>query len=383
MPSLILGISSSIAAIKVPEIIRGLQGWDIQCIQTAGSKKFVTPEVLAALTGRKSLSSFEDDSGTVHITTARFSPVALIAPASANCLAKLALGIADSLFYTEMLAFQGRLIVAPAMNPSMWNHPAIQAHVETLKRRGVEIISPVSGEMICREIGVGKMATVQTILNSLLNRGSDKNTHPQPKILLNYGATRSYLDPVRFLTNGSTGQMGRALIQAFQENGSQVTSICAGLNDKEASHHVVTNPQMEEVLRKNFPSHDWFIGAAAICDYEVENYSKEKDPKKDHTHFELKRSRDLIAGLPRHSGSKIIGFCLDSLHGQALLERGKEKLLRKNLDAIVANPLETMGSTEHQGFVIFKDGSHIVLNTRSKEESARSIVKALLEKWKS
>ena len=341
----IVGITGGIAAYKTPELIRLLkkQGADVRVVLSQGAKSFVTPLTLQAVSGHRVYSELLDcdfEAAMGHIELARWAQGILIAPLSANRLASLAMGMADDLLTTLCLASKAPMWIAPAMNQAMWHHPATQAHLETLKSRNVQILGPDWGEQACGDVGLGRMLEPQDILSQLL---TPANSFWQGKrVLITAGPTQEAIDPVRFLSNKSSGKMGFALAKAAASLGAQVTLI-TGPVSLEAPHHVQTirvtsaNEMLQAVLEKA-PQAQLFISAAAVADFCVASVADQKIKKNstnDTWALALVANPDILATVKRENPSLFcVGFAAETEHWE---ENAKKKLIAKQLDLIAVN----------------------------------------------
>lgn len=349
--NILLGISGSIAAFKTCDIVRYLRECEanVRVVLTDSAQKFVTPLTLETLSEQPVLSSiFEDAHGTHHIDAARWADVALIAPATANIIAKMAQGLADDLLSTELLAFTGPVLVAPAMNPAMYAHPAVQANVRTLLSRDVRLLGPAHGETACGEEGPGRMLEPEQVVEGLA-RSFDAPQNSK-RVLITLGPTQSKLDPVRFISNRSSGLMGAALCWSALRQGYQVTAICGPTDAPLPSDidvvRVTTAAEMAEATQRLWPSHDIFIGAAAVLDWDVKDPKTQKIKKASGLpHVEFATNADILANVSRakRGGQFVLGFAAET---ENVVEHAREKLEAKKCDAVFANDV----AATDQGF---------------------------------
>jgi phosphopantothenoylcysteine decarboxylase/phosphopantothenate--cysteine ligase len=344
----LIGITGGIAAYKTPELIRLLkkQGADLRVVLSRGAKSFVTPLTLQAVAGHPVYSELMDsdfEAAMGHIELARWAEGILIAPLSANRLAALALGFADDLLTTLCLASTAPIWVAPAMNQKMWEHPATEQHIQTLKNRGVHILGPDIGEQACGEFGPGRMLEPEAIVSAL-------QLHTQPvtqhldglKILISAGPTREAIDPVRFLSNRSSGKMGFALAMAAQKLGAQVTLVTGPVELNTPAHvkriNVTSAHEMYTAIMAQVKNADIFIGAAAVADFAVENYSAQKIKKSAHPEslqLHLVANPDILGQVAKLSDKPFcVGFAAETEH---LESNAKQKLKEKQIDLIALN----------------------------------------------
>jgi phosphopantothenoylcysteine decarboxylase/phosphopantothenate--cysteine ligase len=348
----LLGISGSIAAFKACDIIRHLKacGAEVRVVLTDSATRFVTPVTLETLSEEPVFTSLwnEGGQGTHHIDAARWADIALIAPATANTIAKMAQGLADDLLSTELLAFRGPVIVAPAMNPVMFAHPAVQANLKLLRERGVTISGPAHGVTSCGEEGEGRMIEPERLVEEVARAfyAPSNGKH----LLVTLGPTRSALDPVRYLTNRSSGLMGAAIAWAARRAGYRVTAVAgpcdAPLPSDVAIHRVQTAGEMLARAEPAFESADLFVAAAAVLDWEVKTPSRQKLKKEQGAPtIAFERSPDVLATLSarKRPGQFILGFAAET---ENPVQEGTQKRLRKNCDALFANDV----SISSQGF---------------------------------
>lgn len=396
---ILLGITGSIAAFKACDIVRFLRncGAQVRVVLTPGAENFVTKVTLETLSGYRVLTGFWDAShdgiGTHHIDTARWGDLVLIAPCTANFIAKMAQGMADDLLSTELLAFRGPVLVAPAMNPTMYAHPAVQHNVRLLEERGVTLLGPAKGNTSCGEDGIGRMLEPSEIVEQVAAAfyAPPNNRH----LVITLGPTQSAIDPVRFLTNRSSGLMGTALCWAAVQAGYRVTAICGPISD----HVQAQLPASVEVIRvqtarqmsdaaiqlwkkdKNSGA-DVFIATAAVLDWEIQNPATSK-LKKDQgpPALELTKSPDVLALVSSSKTDRqfVLGFAAET---ESPVENALGKLRKKGCDAIFANDV----SHSDQGFEsAFNSGWWITptetlqFEKSTKQELARSIISLVLK----
>src|SRR5450756_1175593 len=349
-----LGVSGGIAAYKAAEIVRLLQdrGVRVQVIMTAAAQEFVRPLTFAALSGEKVItgmfgSAAEQpnlDSAVEHISVAQSIDALLVAPATAEVLAKFAQGIANDFLSTLYLATTAPVVVAPAMNVNMWEHPATQANLEILRRRGVTIVEPDSGYLACGMIGAGRLAEPEQIVAATLERLGVAQDLAGETVLITAGPTHEPIDPVRYLSNRSSGRMGYALAEAALRRGAKVVLVSGptALQPPSAAEtiFVETAQQMRTAVLDRWEPASFIIMAAAVADYHVKNISPEKIKRKAALELQLEPNPDILADLGslRHATGKrlpvLIGFAAET---ENLLENARSKLTRKRVDAIVLN----------------------------------------------
>jgi phosphopantothenoylcysteine decarboxylase / phosphopantothenate---cysteine ligase len=343
-----LGVSGGIACYKAAEIVRRLQDRDVDVtvLMTKTATQFVTPLTFRALSGQKvyvdlfegphSGSDFEG--AFDHILVAQSIDLFLIAPATADCIARLAAGIADDFLTTFHLAVTAPVIVAPAMNTRMWDHPSVQANLHTLMNRGVHVIQPEVGQMACRTYGPGRLAPVEEIVGyvvGILNRHRDFEGR---KVLVTAGPTVEDIDPVRYISNRSSGKMGYAIAQAARDRGANVVLV-SGPSELQfpSMIRVRTTEEMHRAVLENSVDADVVIKAAAPLDYRPKTVALQKIKKtKGDLTLHLEPTTDILSELGQHKNGKVlVGFAAET---ENHVQHGLEKLKGKNLDLIVVNP---------------------------------------------
>ena len=344
-----LGVSGGIACYKSAEILRRLQdrGVDVTVLMTRGATQFVTPLTFRALSGNKVYvdifegqhSGGEFEGAVDHILVAQSTDLLLIAPATADCIARLAAGLADDFLTTFHLAVTAPVVVAPAMNTRMWDHPSVQTNLRTLRSRGVHIIDPEVGQMACRTYGPGRLAPVEEIVDfvmTMLNRRRDLEGR---KVLVTAGPTVEDIDPVRYISNRSSGKMGYALAEAARNRGAQVVLV-SGPTELQFPNtvHVRTTDEMRRAVFDNASDADVVIKAAAPLDFRPKSIAAQKIKKKDAAlTLELEPTKDILKELGMTKNGKIlVGFAAET---ENHVQNGLEKLKAKNLDLIVVNPV--------------------------------------------
>lgn len=345
MPNLVLGVSGSIAAYRAADLARDLMraGFTVRVCLTDAAQKFVTPILFETLTGQPCLIEAFDEperGRMAHLDWARQADLLLLAPASANTINKIANGIADDMLSTIALAFEGPMLVAPAMNPAMYLHPETQASMAKLAARATTIIEPIEGDVVAGEHGQGKLALNGQIIDACLAIQSLSSVLHGKKVLITSGPTQEPIDDVRYITNRSSGKMGSALAQAALLMEAEVT-IVAGPSSvvyprNALKIHVRTAEQMLQACLKEVGDADLVIGAAAVADYRIENSVAGKIRRSsDKLNLELVPNPDIIAELAK-SGKRTVGFAAEP---SVSLEIAQEKLARKGLFAIAHNDI--------------------------------------------
>lgn len=352
-----LGICGGIAAYKAAEVLRGLQkaGCVVRVAMTARACEFVQPLTFRALSGAHVIvDDYAPDNPDpiAHITFSQTVELLIVAPATANTIAKFANGVADDFLTSTYLASTAPVLIAPAMNTSMWEHPATQRNVERLKADGVFFVEPDDGEMACGTIGPGRLSEPERIVAAALEilkntNGEVRQDLAGEKLLITVGATREALDPVRFLSNNSSGRMGFAVAQAARDRGAEV-SVIVGSTTAEVPTGVTiirtfSAAEMHAAVMSELPEATIFVGAAAVADYRPAQSAKQKIKKADaEITIKLERTPDILSDVAAMNRDEllVIGFAAET---ENVLANAREKLVRKNLDAIVANDVTREG----------------------------------------
>jgi phosphopantothenoylcysteine decarboxylase/phosphopantothenate--cysteine ligase len=353
-----VGVSGGIAAYKAAELVRALQrqALEVHVVMTAAACKFIQPLTFEALTGHKVITSLWDEweagqatteqNGIEHIGEAQWADALVVAPATANILAKFAHGIADDFLSTLYLATAAPVLVAPAMNVNMWEHPATQANLEILRTRGVRVVEPGTGELACGMVGAGRMAEPDAIADAVLSALGRRHDLAGEILLVTAGGTREALDPVRFLGNRSSGKMGYALAEAAQSRGAKVVLISGPSALYPPTHcelvKVTTAEQMREAVLERMAEATLIVKAAAVADYRPVKVSEQKLKRSGPITLELAPTEDILAEVVRRRrpGQLIVGFAAET---ENRMENGRAKLLRKGADAIVVNDVTGEG----------------------------------------
>jgi len=394
---ILLGITGGIGAYKSAELVRLLREMDfeVKVIMTSAAKQFIAPLTLQALSGfpvYDSLWTSSADNGMPHIELAKWAELILIAPATADCIARLAHGLADDLLTTVCLASKATLTVAPAMNQAMWHHSATQTNVRLLKERGVILLGPESGLQACGDQGIGRMQEPEIIIKSLQHIFKPSSLSLNNlSIMITAGPTHEAIDPVRYISNHSSGKMGYALAQAAQEAGANVILI-SGPTQLSCPNgvkriNVTSAEDMRAAVMNDINSIDIFIGAAAVGDYRTEatQINKIKKTGKENTLIlKLIENPDIlaqVADLNSNDSIKknifVVGFCAET---ENVLEYAQQKKLQKKLDMIVANPINKGNSgfysDDNQGWII-SDEKLVELPLMSKQSMAKNILEMI------
>ena len=386
--TVLLGVTGGIAAYKAAALASALvkQHAAVEVVMTEHATKFITPLTFEQLTGRRTMVDTFDRNFShqvEHISLAQRTDLVLIAPATANVCAKLAHGLADDMLTTTVLACKCPKLIAPAMNTNMYENPVTQDNLETLRRYGWDVIEPASGRLACGAVGAGKMPEPEDLLQYVLRELALPHDLTGKRVLVTAGPTRESLDPVRYLTNHSSGKMGYAIAKMAMLRGAQVTLVSGPTNIAPPPFVDVVNissaQDMFEAVAQHCESADFIFKAAAVADYTPADYCDNKIKKKDgDMAIPLKRTQDILKhlGEHRHQGQVICGFSMET---ENMLENSRAKLVKKNVDMICANNLKVAGA----GFGV--DTNIITLITRdtvtelpllSKEEAACAILDA-------
>lgn len=390
-----VGVSGGIAAYKAAELVRALQqqALDVHVVMTESAQQFVQPVTFAALSGHKVITSLwtlpdvPDDnlsSAIEHIDAAQSTDALIVAPATANILAKFANGIADDFLTTLYLATTAPVILAPAMNVNMWQHPATRQNIETLTARNVLVVPPGNGHLACGMTGSGRLAEIPAIVDAVLGVLHHRNDLSGETVLITAGGTREALDPVRFLGNRSSGKMGYALAEAAERRGARVilvsapTALRPPLNCEIVP--VVTTEEMRREVMNRVDQASIVIKAAAVADYRPVSPSDQKMKRVGPLTLELEPTEDILSEVVarRHPGQLIVGFAAET---QNAVAHGRDKLLRKGADAIVLNDVsrEGIGFDSDRNAVTFLTAqTSLDLPEMSKRDLADRILEEIL-----
>lgn len=394
-----LGVAGGIAAYKAIEVLRLLQksGCEVQIAMTKHATEFIQPLTFRALTEKAVIVDDyapENPDPIAHINFSQNIDLLLIVPATANILAKFANGIADDFLSSTYLASNAPVLVAPAMNVTMWNHPAMQRNIERLKSDGVHFVEPVSGELACKTVGTGKLEDVENIarqalelLNSKFEIQNSKLDLKDENILITVGGTREAIDPVRFISNHSSGKMGFAVAEAARKRGANVTVVC-GVTSVEPPENVevikaVSAEEMFQAVMKNLADKTVFIGAAAVADYRPKNIEdfKIKKTNQDFLTLELEKTSDILSTVSKNRGENllVVGFAAET---NDVVGYAKSKMEKKNLDLVVANDITKKGAgfnTDTNIATIITKDSETNLPLMSKRELADKILDEVIK----
>lgn len=389
--TVVLGVTGSIAAYKMANVASMLVKLhaDVHVIMTENACQFITPVTFETLTGNKCMVDTFDRNfqfHVAHISIAKKADVLLVAPASANVIGKLANGIADDMLTTTAMACTCQKIVAPAMNTNMYHNPILQDNLKKLGGYGFTVIAPEKGLLACRDIGDGKMPSEDVLVGHILREIAHEKDLAGMKVIVTAGPTQESVDPVRYITNHSTGKMGYELAKAAMLRGAEVTLV-SGVTNLEPPMfvdyvQVKSAGDMFEAMKSRFLDNDIIIKAAAVADYKPKSYSDEKTKKKDgEMSIELDRTQDILKYLGEHrrEGQFYCGFSMET---QNMLENSRVKLDKKNIDMVVANNLKIAGSgfgTDTNVVTMISKEEEIQLELLSKAEVAHKILDEILK----
>jgi phosphopantothenoylcysteine decarboxylase/phosphopantothenate--cysteine ligase len=385
---IVLGITGGIAAYKCAELVRRLKdaGCEVKVVMTESAKHFITPLTMQAVSGETVSDSLLDPSAEAsmgHIEFAKWADLILVAPATCNIIAKMAAGIADDLLTTLLLATPAKVAVAPAMNQQMYAHAATQANLATLKARNVLIWGPGKGEQACGDIGAGRMLEPHELV-ALCTAKEQPQLLAGKTITITAGPTREPLDPVRFISNHSSGKMGYALAEAALQFGAKVNLISGPVTIKAPTGvNLINIESAEELLTESLtyaPQSDAFIGCAAVADYRAANIATQKMKKQgDELTLTLTKNPDVIAAIANLTQNRpyTVGFAAET---QNVESYAKGKLQNKNLDMICANDVSKSGlgfNSDHNALTLYWHNEQLELPTTSKVEIARKVIEQL------
>lgn len=387
---IVLGVTGSIAAYKIASLASMLkkQEADVTVIMTQNAANFINPITFETLTGNKCLINTFDRNfqySVEHVSLAKQTDAFLIAPASANVIAKAAHGIADDMLTTTLLACECPKMIAPAMNTRMYQNPIVQDNLKILESYGMEVITPATGYLACGDTGEGKMPEPELLMEYIIKALKPKDMSGM-KVLVTAGPTREKIDPVRYISNHSTGKMGYAIARAAMMRGAEVTLVTGKTEIKPPvgvnTVDIVSAGDMAQAVKSRAVEQDIIIKAAAVADYRPKYAADEKVKKKDSDmNIELERTEDILGFLGAHKkeGQFLCGFSMETEH---MIENSREKLKKKNLDLIVANNLKQQGAgfgTDTNIVTLLSKEDTIQLPIMSKEEVADKLLDYILE----
>ena len=394
---ILLIITGGIAAYKSLELIRLLKnnGSEIKTVLTKSGKEFVTPLSITSLTQNKVYEELFDSNSEAemdHITLSRWCDVILVAPATANSISKFSYGNAEDLASTLVLASDKKVILVPAMNVRMWMHQATQENVSKLLNYGYLCVGPEIGEMACGEYGEGKMSEPTKIIEFLNNFFSGQKTISKKKLkaIVTSGPTKEYIDPIRYISNNSSGKQGYEIAKSLIKNGIETTLISGPTNLPDPKNlkliKVQTGEEMYEETKKNLPV-DIAVCAAAVGDFKISRFQKTKIKKQDKINLELEKNRDILSYLSTHNSLRpklVIGFAAETNN---IIENAEAKISKKHCDWIIANDVSKseigFDSDFNEVSIIYKDKNkkNELISKRKKSEIAEEITKRILENF--
>ena len=384
-----LGVSGGIAAYKAAEVLRLLQDHEIrvQVIMTQAAQEFVRPLTFAALSGEKVITGMFDtghaepniESAVEHIAVAQAIDALVVVPATADLIAKFAQGIANDFLTTLFLATTAPVVVAPAMNANMWNHPATRANVEVLRKRGVRVVEPDSGYLACGMVGPGRLAANEAIVTAVLQALGASQDLAGETVLITAGPTREKIDPVRYITNRSSGRMGYALAEAALRRGAHVLLVSGptSIPAPEAAEftRVETADEMRKAVLQQLPQATVVIKTAAVSDYRPKATAHQKMKRMGPISLELEPTEDILTELAQKKTNQlVIGFAAET---ENVLENARKKLARKSLDAIVVNDVSREGigfDSERNAVTILTQNEVVEVPETTKWEVAQRVL---------
>jgi len=386
--TILIGITGGIAAYKICELIRKFKknGANIKVVCTPNALNFVTKLTLQNLSQNEVYVEEFDvkDWKPEHISLSDEADIMLIAPATANTISKIAQGIADNLLTSVACAFSKKIIIAPAMNCNMWKKPAVVENMAKLKSRGVEILEPESGFLACGYLGKGRLCSIDKIFNAIVEDLKYSQILKNKKVVVTAGGTIEDIDPVRYISNYSSGKMGLAIANAAHDTGAEVVLITT--KDFDCPYKIVkvkSARDMQRALDVEFDSSDYIIMAAAVADYRVKNYSEQKIKKTSNEEMtlELVKNPDILKNLcNKKTHQCIVGFCAES---ENLIQNAKEKIQKKGCDYLVANDISRtdigFSSDENEVTILDISGGMTKLEKASKKVIAREILEYIVK----
>lgn len=388
--TVVLGVTGSIAAYKIADLASKLSKLhcDVHVIMTKNATNFIHPITFETLTNNRCLVDTFDrnfEYNVEHVSLAKKADVVLVAPATANVIAKMAHGLADDMLTTTVLACTCKKIVAPAMNTQMLHNPITQDNIDILKHYGFEIIAPTTGMLACKDIGDGKLPDTDVLLDYIMQAIAFEKDMKGLNVLVTAGPTQEALDPVRYITNHSSGKMGYAIAKNAMLRGANVTLVSGETNIAKPRFvktiDVKSAKEMFDAVTSRAKDQDIIIKAAAVADYTPTDVSDEKMKKTEGDLFiPVERTRDILKYLGENKGEKQF-LCGFSMETQNMLENSRRKLMSKNLDMIVANNLKVEGAgfgVDTNVITMIMPGKEIALEMMSKEEVAEHILDAIL-----
>lgn len=387
--TVVLGVTGSIAAYKIANLASSLvkKGANVHVIMTKNATNFINPITFETLTGNKCLVDTFDrnfEFSVEHVSLAKQADIFMVAPASANVIGKIANGIADDMLTTTIMACKCHKIISPAMNTNMFENPIVQSNIQKLKDYGYEIIEPASGYLACGDVGAGKMPEPAVLESYIMREIAMEKDMKGKKVLITAGPTMEKIDPVRFISNHSTGKMGYALAKIAMLRGAEVTLVTGKTSIPKPDFVKVVNVQsakeMFEAVDKEFDTQDIVIMSAAVADYRPKEVATEKIKKKDgEAAIELERTEDILATMvARKKNQFVCGFSMET---ENMIENSKAKLEKKNLDMICANNLKVEGAgfgTDTNVVTLISKNWIKELPMKSKEGVAKDILDVIV-----
>lgn len=383
--TVVLGVTESIAAYKIANLASSLvkKGANVHVIMTKNATNFINPITFETLTGNKCLVDTFDrnfEFSVEHVSLAKQADIFMVAPASANVIGKIANGIADDMLTTTIMACKCHKVISPAMNTNMFENPIVQDNLEKLRNYGYEVIDPASGYLACGDTGAGKMPEPTVLESYIMKNIAMEKDMAGKKVLITAGPTMEAIDPVRFISNHSTGKMGYALAKIAMERGAEVTLVTGKTYIEKPDFvkiiDVKSAKEMFDAVDKEFDSQDIVIMSAAVADYRPKTVADEKIKKNDgETAIELERTDDILGTMSRRKKNQFLcGFSMETEH---MLENSKNKLKKKNLDMICANNLKVEGAgfgTDTNVVTLITENESRQLPIMSKEQVANEIL---------
>ena len=389
----VIGVTGGIALYKALDVICALRikYIEVHVIMTESASKFVNPLTFQSISQNMVVTDMfaEPKAWEIqHISLAQKADLMLIAPATANVIGKISNGIADDMLSTTVMATKAKVLIAPAMNTNMYQNPIVQNNISKLKDFGYKFIEPASGRLACGDIGIGKLADVNTIVERVIEELEDKEQDLLgKKVLVSAGPTIAPIDPVRYITNRSTGKMGYAIAKEARDRGAEVILVSGPTNLEPPKNvkiiNIKTNEEMKKEILQNFKWADIVIKSAAVADYKPKEYSKEKIKKGEgDLNICLTRDNDILKFLGEIKTHQVlVGFAAES---DNVLENAERKLKNKNLDFIVANDITSsdtgFGSEDNKVVILSKNNEKLELEKMSKKKVASNIFDMILEK---
>lgn len=390
MKNVVLGVTGGIAAYKALEVVSRLRKLNIN-VDVAMSKsaqEFIRPLTFQSLSQNPVITDMYDEPKAfeiAHISLAKKADVFAVVPATANIIGKIANGIADDFISTSIMATKAKILIAPAMNTQMYNNPMVQDNMKKLMDLGYHFVKPGAGRLACGDVGEGKLALVDDIVDEILNLLNEKRDYEGKKVLVTAGGTEAPVDPVRILTNRSSGKMGISLAEALRDRGADVTLIYGDIKTNLPEGITLiearTNAKMDEEIGKVYDNMDMVFMAAAVSDFKVKEYAKEKIKKDEETFIlELVKDKDILKGLGEKKKNQIlIGFAAES---NDVEHYAKLKLEKKNLDFIAANDIsdgKVFGKETNSITLYKRNGESVSFGELSKKETAHRLLDEIIK----